>query len=242
MNCAYCQLELKREARNCPRCGAPIESGGEMPGGADETRLQAAPIEPEERTTARSRLTLATPSAPENPPAEEAAWADAGASLGAPSIPPREAIMATSAPIPAPVDAPASIGRLKGLGLAVAAVGVVSMIIAFVTYGGSLGSIGGLIGAALYAYLPFQVAERKEWARIFIGILAILGVLGNLGVVVSALGLMALLSGIGGSYAAVAGFGMILALADAGLLIAVAVNAFGRESASWCRSVPRTIP
>lgn len=83
MNCAYCQLELKREAHHCPRCGAPVEAVGASSGGADEARLRAVPVELDERTTMRSRLTPAAPTQPGYPPADEGPWTDAGLSPSA---------------------------------------------------------------------------------------------------------------------------------------------------------------
>lgn len=241
MNCPYCQLELKRDAHHCPRCGGPVGPSRASSGEAGDTRLRAAPIELDDRTTARSRLVAAAPSIPGNQPAEGGVWPDTG-TLSAPSTPPEAATGATSTPVSGLTDAPASVRRLKALGLTAAAVGLISMIIALSSSAGLLSFIGGLVGAALYAYLPFKVAERKEWARIIIGVLAILGVLGNLAVVVSALGLMSMLGAMGGNYAAVVVLGVILALADAGLLVAIAANSLGGEAATWCRPAPEPFP
>lgn len=135
---------------------------------------------------------------------------------------------------------PIPVKRLKTLTFVAGAIGVTSMIVAQVSYGGSLSFVSGLLGTALYIYLAFQVAARKEWARVVIGVLAILGVLMDLGTVVSLLGLMAYLGPVGASRAAYM-LGAVLALVGAGILIAIAVSAFHRDTAAWCRPAPKTL-
>ena len=132
---------------------------------------------------------------------------------------------------------PTPVKRIKTLSFVASALGLISMAVALVAYGGSLRLISGLIGAAVYIYLAFQVAERKEWARILIGVIAILGALMDLGTVVSTLALMTFLKSLGGS-SAVHVIGVILALVGAGILVTIAVNAFYRETTAWCRPAP----
>ena len=145
--------------------------------------------------------------------------------------------MTTLTPVGELTTVPAPVRRIKTLAFVASAVGVTSMIVALVSYGGSLSLISGLVGTAVYIYLAFQVAARKEWARILIGVLAILGVLMDLGTVVSVLALMTLLKQSGGN-SAVHVLGAILALAGAGILVGIAVSAFHREAAAWCRPAP----
>jgi hypothetical protein len=135
---------------------------------------------------------------------------------------------------------PASVRRVKALSFAVAALGLVSMVTAMaINSGGSLQSLAGIVGIILYIWLAFQVQARKNGARILIGVLAILGFLGNLLTAVSTLGLLAILQEmVDSSYVTPIVFGLILVLASEVILIALVVNAFHRDTVAWCATVP----
>lgn len=155
----------------------------------------------------------------------------AGPTGGWPAAPPQ--IVASPTP-------PASVRRIKALSFAVAAIGLVSMITAIVMNSGAgFQTVAGIVGIVLYVALAFQVQARKNWARVVIGVLAILGFLGNLLSVVSTLGVLAILQEmIGSSYVVPIVFGLILVLASEVILIALVVNAFHRDTASWCAPAP----
>lgn len=211
-----------------------------------------------DRTVARP--TVSRDGAP--PPVQQQAWPAAGAHPAAPAPAPVAAEPedwpstpnagwssgsdagwpAAPAPLPpvfpAPPSAPpASVRRLKNLAYVGAAVGLVSIITSLAMGSRiSISAIAGIAGIIAYVYLSFQVVARKDWARIVIGIFAILGVLADLATVVSLLGVLAFLQGIGGGeYVAAIVFGGVLAVVSAVVLVWLAVSAFHRDTAAWCR-------
>lgn len=137
---------------------------------------------------------------------------------------------------------PESVARVRTLSYIAAAIGAVSLIIGTVVAQSlSPTFIGGVIGIIAYLYLASQVVARKDWARIVIGILAILGVVANIVTAFSAFGMIALLSSLGeNSLTAVLVFGAVLALVDAVVLVILAVAAFAKNTAAWCQPVSPT--
>jgi len=137
---------------------------------------------------------------------------------------------------------PASVKRVRTLSYVAAAIGAVSLIIGTVAAQAfSPTFIGGVIGIIAYLYLASQVVARKDWARIVIGVLAILGVVANIVTAFSAFGMIALLSSLGeNSLTAMLVFAALLGLADAVILVILAVAAFTKDTAAWCQPVPPT--
>lgn len=237
MKCSICGHEGRLGAVTCSRCGAPISQG-------------APEIEVDDRTTLRSIVAelpaqpVSAPLAPEPAPADlspspsagpDPAWSTYPASgeeqLYAPAAP----LQVDSSPTP-----PASVERIKVLAFVMAGLGTVSIIMAIsISSGAGIQTLAGIVGMVLYVVLAIQVQARKEWARVLIGVFAILGFIANLVTLVTTLGVLALFQGmLGNSYVAPIVFGLILDLAGEVLLIALVVNAFHRDTAAWCAPVP----
>ncbi len=207
----------------------------------------------DDRTTLRSIVTelpaqpVQAPLTPEPAPADpsqapsagpDPAWSTDPVSGGDQIYIPAAPLQVDASPTP-----PASVERIKVLAFVLAGLGTVSLIMAISAAGiqtlvGVFG-IAGIVGMVLYVVLAIQVQARKEWARILIGVFAILGFIANLVTLVTTLGVLALFQGmLGNSSVAPIVFGLILDLAGGVLLIALAVNAFHRDTATWCAPVP----
>lgn len=210
-------------------------------------------MEVDDRTTLRSIVAEVPAQAAPVPVVPEPTPADLSL---APSVGPDPALLAypyggrdqayaRSAPmqVEASPARPDSVQRLKAMAFAVAGLGLVSLIttIAMSAMSARTGvqAFAGVVGIVLYIFLAVQVQARKNWARILIGVLAILGFLGNLITLVTTLGLLAALRGmIVNSYVAPIVFGLVLLLVSEVILIVLAVNAFHRDTAAWCAPAP----
>lgn len=140
---------------------------------------------------------------------------------------------------PAAAGVPKPVAMIKLLAFVLVGVGVLSQILSFV---GGNGSVGGLVVAvlswALTLYFATQVELRKNWARLTVGILAILGavvsVLGILGVV-TLIGLSAQLAAQGLAISpALLGISAVAMAVVIVIDVLVAINAFKAETAAWC--------
>jgi len=241
MKCSICGHEGRAGAIACSRCGAPMNQGAPEPEVDDRTTLRSiaaqvpvqsalAPVIPEPTPADLSPVSSAVP---------DPAWlgyAAGGEQNYRPAASLQAAVLSTL---------PASVQRLKVLAFVMAGLGLVSLIQATTTLGSRAGiqAVAAIVGIVLYIVLAFQVQARKNWARIVIGVFAILGGVGNLFTLISSLGVLALLQGmIGSSYVVPIVFGLILVVVGEVLLILVAVNAFHRDTVTWCAPVPPPVP
>jgi hypothetical protein len=152
--------------------------------------------------------------------------------------------MPTYPPAP-PAARPPTVRRIWILAIIQAALGTLSIVITLILSGqGAAASasvvsvVSALIGVALYLFLAHQVGQRKDWARIVLGILAILGALANVGSGLSAIVALIPLAQFATGWLPVLVTAVALAFAGAAVLTLIAVSAFNRQTADWCRPAP----
>ena len=136
---------------------------------------------------------------------------------------------------------PDGVRTLTRLSYAVAGLGVLGSVI---------GSVQGLApitpstfllalaGLAIYVALALLVQRRRNWARVALGVVAILGALVDLLSAVSVVTLVPLMTQLGWGASAYVLAGGLFAITQAVLLSLVAIHAFRADTAAWC--APRT--
>lgn len=147
----------------------------------------------------------------------------------------------TTPPTPGALTTPpASVQRAKMLAFIAAGIGIASQLLTLVANYSSPGNVvAGMIGAAAYIYLGLQLERRKNWARITLGVFAILGAVADAFTGVASLGAMAWLSQLGLGYdAPLLLVAAIICFVGAALLIVLAVQVFNRNTAAWTQPAP----
>ncbi len=96
----------------------------------------------------------------------------------------------------------------------------------------------GLAGLAIYVVLAQLVQRRRNWARLALGVVAILGALVDLLSAVSVATLIPLMTQLGWGASAYVLAGGLFVLTQGALLLLLAIHAFRADTAAWC--APRT--
>lgn len=135
---------------------------------------------------------------------------------------------------------PASVQRAKMLAFIAAGIGIATQLLTLVANSSSPGNVvAGMIGVVGYIYLGLQLERRKNWARITLGVCAILGAVADAVAGVASLGAMAFLSQLGvtdGVFLVLVA--AIICFVGAALLIVLAVQVFNRNTAAWTQPAP----
>ena len=133
---------------------------------------------------------------------------------------------------------PKSVAQVRTLTRIGAAIGLIAGVMNFIVNkdaGGNAvwGLIGSILGAALWIWLGIKVVQHTEWARMTLGVLAIIGAVLNVIAALGIFGMMALAMAHGMSQGMII-FSGVLSIIDVVLDIMIAVACFNAATKTWC--------